>query len=179
MRCGAWSSARLLSLASGLAAGQAPWPAKPIRIIVPFPAGGQTDVAARVIGQALGEALKTPVVIDNKAGAHGFIGGAEAARAPADGYTLMVASTGAAVINPVLYEKMPYDPLRDFTPVSHLISVPIVVMASTQALPARTPAGVGGICQGQPGQAQFLLGRQRRVLAPGRPNTSSTAPARS
>ncbi|RZL88918.1 MAG: tripartite tricarboxylate transporter substrate binding protein [Variovorax sp.] len=145
----------LLSLASGLTAGQAPWPAKPIRIIVPFPAGGQTDVAARVIGQALGEALKTTVVIDNKAGAHGFIGGTEAARAPADGYTLMVASTGAAVINPVLYEKMPYDPLRDLAPVSLLISVPIVVMASTQALPARTLPELVAYAKSNPGKLNF------------------------
>lgn len=148
-------AASLLGLASGLAAGQAPWPAKPIRIIVPFPAGGQTDVAARVIGQALGEALKIPVVIDNKAGAHGFIGGAEAAKAPADGYTLLVASTGAIVINPVLYEKMPYDPLRDFTPVSHLINVPIVVMASTQALPVRSLEELVTHAKANPGKLNF------------------------
>jgi tripartite-type tricarboxylate transporter receptor subunit TctC len=66
-------AASMLALASGLAAAQPSWPARPIRIIVPFPAGGQTDVAARVIGQALSEALRTPVVIDNKAGAHGLI----------------------------------------------------------------------------------------------------------
>ena len=148
-------AASLLGLASGLAAGQSPWPGKPIRIIVPFPAGGQTDVAARVIGQALAEALKTPVVVENKAGAHGLIGGAEAARAPADGYTLLVASTGAVVINPVLYEKMPYDPLLDFRPVSHLINVPIVVMASTQALPVETLQELVAYAKANPGKLNF------------------------
>jgi tripartite-type tricarboxylate transporter receptor subunit TctC len=120
-----------------------------------FPAGGQTDVAARVIGQALGEALRTPVVIENRAGAHGLMGGAEAARAPADGYTLLVASTGAVVINPVLYEKMPYDPLLDFTPVSHLIDVPIVVMASTQALPVKTLQDLVAYATANPGKLNF------------------------
>jgi tripartite-type tricarboxylate transporter receptor subunit TctC len=144
-----------LALLTGLANGQAAWPSRPIRIIVPFPAGGQTDVAARVIGQALGEALKTPVLIDNKAGAHGLIGGAEAARAPADGYTLMVASTGAVAINPVLYEKMPYDPVRDFAPVSHLISVPIVLMASTQALPAQSVQELVAYAKAHPGKVNF------------------------
>ncbi|UVH60571.1 tripartite tricarboxylate transporter substrate binding protein [Variovorax paradoxus] len=148
-------AACLLGLASGLAAGQRPWPAKPIRIIVPFPAGGQTDVAARLVGQALGEALKIPVVIENRAGAHGLIGGAEAARAPADGYTLLVASTGAVVINPLLYEKMPYDPLLDFAPVSQLINVPIVVMTSTQALPAKTLKELVAHARANPGKLDF------------------------
>jgi tripartite-type tricarboxylate transporter receptor subunit TctC len=148
-------TACLLGLASGLAASQTPWPGKPIRIIVPFPAGGQTDVAARVIGQALSEALKTPLVVDNKAGAHGLIGGAEAARAPNDGHTLMVASTGAIVINPVLYEKMPYDPLRDFMPVSHLISVPIVVMASMQTLPVGSLRELVAYAKANPGRLNF------------------------
>jgi tripartite-type tricarboxylate transporter receptor subunit TctC len=148
-------AASMLALASGLAAAQPSWPARPIRIIVPFPAGGQTDVAARVIGQALSEALRTPVVIDNKAGAHGLIGGAEAAHAPADGYTLLVASTGAVVINPLLYEKMPYDPLRDLMPVSQLISVPIVVMASTQALPVHSLRELVAYAKAHPGQLNF------------------------
>ncbi len=107
--------AAALAAASIGAIAQAGWPGgRPIRIIVPFPAGGQTDVAARVIGQAIGESLKTSVIIDNKAGAHGFIGGAEAAKAPADGYTLLMASTGSMAINPKLHEKIPYDVNKDF-----------------------------------------------------------------
>ncbi|MNX67615.1 Tripartite tricarboxylate transporter family receptor [compost metagenome] len=148
-------TASLLGLASGVATGQGSWPSRPIRVIVPFPAGGQTDVAARVIGQVLSEVLKTPVVIENRAGAHGFIGSAEAARAPGDGHTLLVASTGAVVINPLLYEKMPYDPLLDFKPVSHLINVPIVVMASTQALPVKTLQEFVAHAKANPGKLNF------------------------
>ncbi|XAH21996.1 tripartite tricarboxylate transporter substrate binding protein [Xylophilus sp. GW821-FHT01B05] len=139
----------------GAARAQSAWPAKPIRIIVPFPAGGQTDVAARLIGQALGEALKTPVFVENKAGAHGFIGGAEAARAPADGYTLLVASTGAAVINPLLHKSIPYDPLRDFRPVSLLISVPIVVMVNTLAQSPQTLQALVAKAKEQPGRVNY------------------------
>lgn len=147
--------AAILALVTGVAGAQAAWPSRPIRIIVPFPAGGQTDVAARIIGQAVSESLRTPVVIDNRAGAHGLIGGAEAARAPADGYTLLVASTGAVAINPLLYEKMPYDPVRDFTPVAHLISVPIVVMASTQALPVKSLQELVAYAKANPGKVNF------------------------
>jgi tripartite-type tricarboxylate transporter receptor subunit TctC len=78
----------------------ADYPSKPIRIIVPFPAGGPTDIAARVVGQAMAESMKTSLVVENKAGGHGFIGVTEAARAPADGYTLMMASIGTMAINP-------------------------------------------------------------------------------
>lgn len=143
------------AFATTLVVAEPTWPSKPIRIIVPFPAGGQTDVAARTIGQALGESLKTPVVIDNRAGAHGFIGGAEAARAPADGYTLLVASTGAVAINPVLFDKMPFDPVRDFTPVSQLISVPIVVMVNARALPVTDLRGLVAYAKSNPGQVNF------------------------
>ncbi len=92
---------------SGQALAQPAWPGKPIRLVVPFPAGGPTDITARVIGQALSESLKTPVVVENKAGAHGFVGAGEAARAPADGHTLMMASIGTMAINPKLHEKIP------------------------------------------------------------------------
>src|SRR2546422_9930433 len=83
-----------LACIAGPALAQAAWPAKPIRIIVPFPAGGPTDITARVVGQAIGESLKTPVIVENKAGGHGFIGVGEAAKAPADGDTLMMANIG-------------------------------------------------------------------------------------
>lgn len=142
-------------VAGGAAFAQSGWPAKPIRIIVPFPAGGQTDVAARVIGQALGESLKTSVFVENKAGAHGFIGGAEAARAPADGYTLLVASTGAIAINPSLHPRMPYNPRRDFKPVSLLMTVPIVVMVNTTNFAPRSVQELVAHAKSQPGQVNF------------------------
>ena len=117
-----------LMLAGSLQSAHAQWPNKPIRIIVPFPAGGPTDITARVVGQAIGESLKTPVIVDNKAGAHGFIGVTEAAKSPADGYTLMMASIGTMGINPRLHEKIPYDANKDFAPVSLVVTVPIVVV---------------------------------------------------
>ena len=146
--------AAILATASSAPFAQASWPSKPIHIIVPFPPGGQTDVAARVIGQALGEPLRTAVIIDNKAGAHGFLGAAEAAKSPADGYTLLVVSTGAVAINPVLHEKMPYDPVRDFTPVSLLISVPIVLMINAQ-LPIASTQELVAYAKAHPGKLNY------------------------
>jgi len=122
----------------GTARSQTAWPAKPIRIIVPFPAGGPTDVTARVVAQAMGESLKTSVIVENKAGGHGFIGVGEAARAPPDGYTLMMASIGTMAINPMLHEKIPYDANKDFAPISLVVTVPIVVVVNPQVLPANS-----------------------------------------
>ena len=144
-----------LAVANATAAAQQPWPAKPIRIIVPFPAGGLTDVTARLIGQAMGASLKTPVVIENKAGAHGLIGGADAAKAPADGHTLLVGSVGSAAINPVLHGHMPYDHNRDFTPVSLLVSVPIVLMVNLQALPVQSVEELVSHALANPGKLNF------------------------
>ena len=110
--------AALLLAATGIWA-QGSWPlARPIRIIVPFPAGGQTDVAARVLAQALHLSLKVPVFVENKGGAHGFIGAVDVAKAPPDGYTLLMASTGSIAINPKLHDKKTYYPNRDFNPIT-------------------------------------------------------------
>ena len=151
-----------LSLATGAMAqplspgpGPGAWPDKPIRIVVPFPAGGPTDIAARVVGQAIGESLRTTVVVENRAGAHGFIGVTEAARAPADGYTLMMASIGTMAINPRLHEKIPYDANRDFAPVSLVVTVPIVVVVNPQALPVKTIAQFVAYLKANPGKVNF------------------------
>lgn len=133
----------------------AQWPNKPIRIVVPFPAGGPTDITARVVGQAIGESLKTPVVVDNKAGAHGFIGVTEAAKSPADGYTLMMASIGTMGINPRLHEKIPYDANRDFAPVSLVVTVPIVIVANTAALPVKDVPSLVSYLKANPGKVNF------------------------
>jgi tripartite-type tricarboxylate transporter receptor subunit TctC len=131
------------------------WPSKPIRIVVPFPAGGPTDIAARVVGQAIGESLKTSVIVENKAGAHGFIGVTEAAKAPADGYTLMMASIGTMAINPKLHEKIPYDANKDFAPVSLVVTVPIVVVANPQALPVKNVPELVAHLKANPGKVNF------------------------
>lgn len=140
---------------AGPALAQAAWPSKPIRIIVPFPAGGPTDITARVVGQAIGESLKTPVVVENKAGGHGFIGVGEAAKAPSDGYTLMMASIGTMAINPRLHEKIPYDANKDFAPVSLVVTVPIVVVVNPQVLPVSTLPELVKYLKANPGKVNF------------------------
>ncbi|MDP3799494.1 MAG: tripartite tricarboxylate transporter substrate binding protein [Polaromonas sp.] len=140
---------------AGPALAQAAWPGKPIRIIVPFPAGGPTDITARVVGQAIGESLKTPVIVENKAGGHGFIGVGEAAKAPADGYTLLMASIGTMAINPKLHEKIPYDANKDFAPVSLVVTVPIVLVVNPQVLPVNTLPELVKHLKANPGKINF------------------------
>jgi len=111
------------------------WPAKPIRIIVPYPPGGSSDIIARSISQPLSEALGQSVIIDNKAGANGNLGADLLAKAPADGYTLMLCDLGALAISPSLYPKLPFDPSKDLRSVSMLAYSPhlLVVHPSVQA----------------------------------------------
>lgn len=148
-------AAALAVAGAGAALAQGSWPARPIRIVVPFPAGGPTDITARVVGQALSESLNTPVIVENKSGAHGFIGVADAARAQADGYTLMMASIGTMAINPKLYEKLPYDANKDFAPVSLVVTVPIVVVANPNVLPVKTIPEFVAYLKANPGKVNF------------------------
>ena len=99
------------------------YPSKPIRMIVPFPAGGSTDLAARALGQKLSEALGTPVLVDNRPGASGNIGIEAAARATPDGYTLLMGISTLA-INPAMYKKVTYDAIKDFAPISLVVKCP-------------------------------------------------------
>ncbi|MBS0390347.1 MAG: tripartite tricarboxylate transporter substrate binding protein [Proteobacteria bacterium] len=116
-------------------AAQGSWPTgKAITYVVPFPPGGNTDTLARVIAQPLSQALGTPVVIDNKGGAGGSVGSAIAARAPADGYTILGGTISSHAINVSLYAKLDYDPVKSFTPVAMLGSGPLVL-----AVPAASP----------------------------------------
>ena len=104
------------------------WPAKPVRIVVPFPAGGTTDVVARILGQRLQEAWGQTVIVENKTGAGGNIGATEVARAPNDGYTLLMASGSILTVNPHIYAKMPFDAMQDFVPITNVASGPMVVV---------------------------------------------------
>lgn len=127
-----WLLLACLGLAAALpgAYGQAQqnWPARPIRLIVPFTAGGGNDAVARTIGDRLSDRLGQRVLIDNRGGAGGLVGAELAAHAPADGYTLFLGGVGSHAINPVLHTQLPYDPVRDFAPISLIAAAPLVVV---------------------------------------------------
>ena len=130
---GAWAAAVAGAGLLPSASGQG-WPQQPIRIVVPWPPGGVTDVIARTVGPGLSAALVQPVVIDNEPGAGGNIGTGQAVREKPDGHTLILVTSTTQAINPHLYEKLPFDPVRDFTPVAYLAAVPNVLV-----VPARSP----------------------------------------
>ncbi len=110
------------------AASAQTYPTKPVRIVVPFPPGGGTDIVARAVGQKLSEALGQTFVIDNRGGAGGTIGSEAAAKSPADGYTLAMATSSTHGVAPSLYPKLGYDPVRDFAPVTLVATTPFVLV---------------------------------------------------
>ncbi|WP_088280869.1 tripartite tricarboxylate transporter substrate binding protein [Ideonella sp. A 288] len=112
------------------AAAQATWPTKAVRIVVPFAAGGTTDILARAMAPELQKAFGQPFVVDNKPGAGGNTAGAEVAKSPADGYTMLMGTVGTHAINPALYPKMPYDHVKDFVPVTLVAGVPNVLVVN-------------------------------------------------
>ncbi len=114
---------------------QAAWPEKPIRIVVTFASGGASDIVARVVAEPLGKALGQAVVVDNKPGAGGTIGGAEVARAAPDGYTLMLSNSTPTAIGPFTVPKLPYDPVAQFTHVAMLGVAPVLLMANPKSGP--------------------------------------------
>jgi tripartite-type tricarboxylate transporter receptor subunit TctC len=128
--------ASLLAATAGPLFAQAAYPNHPIRLIVPFPAGGATDIFARAVSQKLGEKLGTAVIVDNKPGAGGAIGSDMAAKAPADGYTLLLATSSTHSIGPYL-GKLPYDAVKDFTPIVHVGNAPSIMVVPNNA-PAKT-----------------------------------------
>ena len=146
------------ALATPLAAHAQAWPAKPIRVVVNFPPGGAADQLARLVGQPLSEALGQPVVVENRGGANGNIGGEVVARAPADGYTLLMSSGGMVSVNPHLYEKMPFDPAKDLVPVAaaarvlvYLVIRPELPPKNIQEFIAYLKARPGKLSYGSPG----------------------------
>ncbi|MFZ7310103.1 Bug family tripartite tricarboxylate transporter substrate binding protein [Comamonas jiangduensis] len=123
------AAAALLATGVGTAVAQDGYPNKPLTMVVPFSAGGTTDILARIVGQALGQELGQTIIIENKPGAGGNIGAQQAARAKADGYTLFMGTVGTHAINQALYKKLPYDPIKDFTPLSRVANVPNLLVA--------------------------------------------------
>ena len=134
-------------------AGQAPaqtFPAKAIHFVVPYGSGGSPDVLSRVIAQKLSENVGQPVVVDNRPGAGGIIAAEVVAKAAPDGYTLFIADTGHVAINPSLYAKLPYDPIRDYSPVTLAISTPLF-LAATATLPIQTVKQLIDYAKSKPG----------------------------
>ena len=135
---------------------QAPagYPSRPIRLIVPFPPGGSTDILARALGDKLAQGLGQPIVIDNRPGAGGSIGAEAVARAAPDGYTLMMGHLGTLAVNPAIYKNLPYDPLKSFAPVSLMAIVPSVLVVNP-SLPVKSAAELIAYAKAHPGKLAY------------------------
>src|SRR3954452_19177018 len=129
------------------------FPAKPIKLIVPFPAGGPNDIIARLVGQRMSELIRQPVVIDNRGGQAGVLGTDAIAKAAPDGYTIGIVSASALVINPSM-EKVPYDVNRDFAPVTLVVTVPEMLVVASN-VPANNMAELVALAKAQPGKLNF------------------------
>jgi len=152
MRRFAW-----LTLIVGGTAFSQDYPGKPIRVVVPFPPGGSTDIAARIVGERLSSQVKQPVLIENRPGANGSIGAEIAARSAPDGYTLFLGNLGVMAINPAIYEKLPYDPRKSFVPVAMNIVSPLILIANP-ASGITTVADLIARAKAEPGKLTFSSG---------------------
>ena len=146
-----------LCACAGAVSAQPNYPAKAIRYVVPFPAGGPLDIVARAIGQELSKSWTQPVIIDNRPGAGGNIGADLVAKSPADGYTILMGAVSTHAINVTLYSKLPYDPLRDFAPVTLITSVPNVLVLHP-SVPAKNVQELIALAKARPGQLNFASG---------------------
>ena len=144
----------LLGITAATFPAFAQFPDKPIRLVVPFPPGGPTDIVARPLAQLLGDALKQPVVIENKGGAGGSIAADSVAKSPPDGYTLIMATVGTHAINAALYRKLPYDPVKDFTPIALVASAPVAVVVNP-ATPIGSVRDLIAQAKANPGKVSF------------------------
>jgi len=143
------------ALAAGAPAFAQSYPDKPVRFIVPFPAGGGTDFVARTVGQKVSAALGQPVVVENRAGASGMIGVEAAAKAPPDGYTVLIAGVGELTINPSLYKKIPYDTAKDLQAVSLIAKNPFLLVVNPSVLAAGSVADVVSQAKAKPGTINY------------------------
>jgi tripartite-type tricarboxylate transporter receptor subunit TctC len=148
-----------LPLASSAAQAQTTWPSKVIRLVVPFAAGGSTDLIARKIAENLGERLKGTVIVENRPGAGGTVGSEYVARQPADGYTILMGSVSTHAVAPSLYAKLPYDPLKDFTPLTMVATIPNVLVVNN-AMPAANLKDLVGLLKREPGKYAFASNGQ-------------------
>ena len=141
-------------LLSAGAQAQDAFPSKPIRIVLGFPAGGPLDQHARLLTDKLQGVLGQPLVVDYKPGAGGSVGAQDVMRSPADGYTLMLANTGVMVINPALYSKLPYNTLKDFTPIARTAMQPLALLVNNK-VPAKTLTEFTTYAKANPGKINF------------------------
>lgn len=133
------------------------YPTKPIRVIVPFAVGGSTDILIRGVGQKLSEQLGQSLIIDNRGGAGGAIGAELAAKAPPDGYTIMATTSGVVVVNPSLYRKLAYDPIKDFAPIAIIASLPNMLVVHP-SLPVNNVKELVALAKARPGQLTYASG---------------------
>ena len=144
----------ILGLVVSVGAVAQDYPSKPLRLIVPFPPGGVTDIVARAVAAKLAIELGQSVVVENRAGASGVIGAEAGARSPADGYTLVMGNISTLAINPVTYTKLPYDPIASFDPISMVAIQPLIV-AVHPSLPVKSLSELVQYAKSQPGKLNY------------------------
>jgi len=149
------ASSIVLALVAAGAAAQGSYPNRPITVVVGFTAGGSTDIVTRLVAEEMRKTWGQPVVVDNRPGAGGNIGAAIVAKAKPDGYTLLVGSVGPLAINASLYSTMPYDNLKDFTPVSLIVHVPNMLVVNPAAMPVNSFAEFVALVKANPGKYFF------------------------
>ena len=150
----AFCAALVVASHAALAQGAAGFPSKPIRLVLPYPPGGGTDTIARPLSQRLSESFKQQVVVDNRGGASGNIGMELVAKSPPDGHTIVFALTAQLAVNPALYRKIPYDPVRDFEPITLLASGPYVLVVHP-SLPVKSVKELIALARARPNQITY------------------------
>lgn len=153
LACTAIAAVTLFAQA-GFAWADAAYPARPVSLVIPFPPGGATDVVGRLIGKTLGEKLGQPVVADNRAGAGTIIGAGYVAKAPADGYTLLISSGTTFTVNPAIQPKLPYDPVKSFEPIGIVGRTGLILLAHKD-VPANNPKEFVALAKASPGKYSY------------------------
>ena len=154
MRTWRWLGAMLVLCAASSALAQGAYPSKPVRLIVPFPPGGAVDYYARAVQNRLAETLGQPILIENRSGASGMVGADLVAKSPPDGYTVLVGNIASLAMNVGLYSKMPYDPVKDLTPIMRTVAVDYAMVVHP-SVPARTVAEFVAYAKANPGKMSY------------------------